>query len=275
MACRTKCRTLAAAMLCAATFASFAPVLVRAQAPVISPATSLDDLRAFAVKGNADAMLELGERLVQGTGVAVDAQGGMAWLQKAADGGKPEAWYSMGVIFSNGIGVTGDPLRAMAYFRKGAAFGDANCQTSLGMYYQAGDRIKGGVAADPPQAIQWYRMAAEQNHQEAIQHLGMMYLRGDGIQANADSAARWFRKGAVLGNPECQWSLGMCYLHGQGAAKDTVAAYALCAAAADGAENPEMKKGMIEQTEKLRQGLSKEQAARADASAAEWKSKRQ
>jgi TPR repeat protein len=267
-------RSLPRAILAASLAMLLLPAFVAAQAPIISSATPFEELKVLAAKSHPDAMLELGERLVQGTGVTTDVRGGLAWLQRAADAGKHEAWYSLGFVYSNGIGVTGDPLHAMEYFRKGAAVGDANCQTSLGMYYQAGERIKGGVKADPVEALKWYRMAAEQNHTEAIQHLGMMHFRGDGTPANGDEAARWFRKGAMLGSAECLWGLGMCYQRGMGVARDTVEAYALSAAAADGAENPEMKKGMTEQAGKMRAGLTKEQLARADASIAEWKAKR-
>jgi hypothetical protein len=54
----------------------------------IDATTPLDQLRAHASGGNSDAMMELGERLVQGNGVTRDGPEGVKWLQKAAEAGK-------------------------------------------------------------------------------------------------------------------------------------------------------------------------------------------
>jgi TPR repeat protein len=244
-----------------------------AQAPRITSSTSLSEVKSLAAKGNTDAMMELGERLMQGKGVEVNAKEGLAWLQKAADAGKHEAWYALGFVYANGVGVPTDMQVAMGYFRKGAVAGDADCQTSLGLLYQAGEKIPGGVKADPVQAAKWYRLAAEQNHTEAIQHLGMLCMTGQAGKADPAEGARWFRKGAELGNPEAQWSLGMCYEQGKGVTKDLVQAYALYVAAADRADNPEQKKGMSERCEKLGKELTQSQLKEAQDVTKEWKAK--
>jgi uncharacterized protein len=236
--------------------------------------TPIEQLKSSAAKGNADAMLELGERLVQGTGVTKDGPEGLKWLQKAADAGKREAWYDMGMVYSNALGVEMDMKKAMTFYRKGAELGEANCQTSLGLFYQAGEKIPGGVKADPAEARKWYRMAAEQNHPEAILHLGQLLIWGEGGDTNAVEGAKWFRRGAELGNPEAQWSLGQCYLQGKGVPKDSVQAYALFAAAADGADRPDMKKGMGEQRDKLGKTLSPAQLTEAQGLTEKWKARR-
>jgi hypothetical protein len=221
---------------------SFLPFIASSQAPTINSSTPLDELKSSATKADADAMMELGERLVQGTGVEANAKDGLAWLQKAADAGKHEAWYSLGFVDANGVGVPTDIQHAMDYFRKGAAAGDANCQTSLGLFYQAGQKIPGGVKADPVEAAKWYRPAAERNHTEAIEHLAHLAMSAQAGKADTVEAARWFRKGSELGNPEAWWSLGTCYEQGKGVTKNLVEAYALFAAAADGAENPDQRR---------------------------------
>jgi TPR repeat protein len=172
------------------------------------------------------------------------------------------------------MGVTTDMAKAMSYYRTGAEKGNSDCQTSLGLFYQAGERIPGGAKADPVEAVKWYKLAAEQNHEEAIQHLAMMNARGMGIEQNDLEAVRWFRKGAELGNADCKWGLGQCYFDGKGVAKDNVQAYALWVAAIDGAEDPEQKKGMSEQLDKLGKEMTPEQVARGQELSKEWIAKK-
>jgi uncharacterized protein len=244
------------------------------QTPKVNDTTPLDSLKAYCDRGNSSAMIEFGERMLQGKGIAVDTVQGIALLQKAANAGNTQAWYELGVVYANNIGVKTNMPKAMACFRKGAELKNADCQTSLGLFYQAGEKILGGVKADPAEARKWYTLAAEQGHQEAMLHLGQLLVFGQGGDANPVEGADWFRKGAELGNPESQWSLGQCYLQGKGLAMDSVQAYGLFAAAADGAENPQMKKGMTERTEALGKNLSEKQLSAGKQVAAEWKSKR-
>jgi TPR repeat protein len=250
------------------------PIVALAQQPTIDAKTPLEQLKISSAEGSADAMLELGERLIQGRGATANTTEGIAWIQKAADAGKHQGWYELGVVYANGMGVQMDMQKAMGFFRKGADLGNSDSQCSLGMFYQAGEKIPGGVKADPAEARRWYRMAAEQNHQEAIFHLGQLMMFGQGGDADPVEAAAWFRKGSELGNPEAQWSLGQCYFEGKGVKKDLVQAYALYAAAAEGVENPDQKKGMGERRDKLGKELTQEQLKEAAPLIKAWTAER-
>jgi len=233
--------------------------------------TPLEEVQKAATGGHSGAMLEYGSRLLQGQGVETNSTEGLDWLQKAAEAGNNQAWYVMGVVYSNGIGVDVDFPKAINYFRKGAELGDADCQTSMGMIYQAGDRIPSGIEANPIEAAKWYRMAADQGHTEAIQHLAMMTTRGMGIEKNDEEGALLFRKGAELGNADCKWGLGQCYLDGKGVEVDSVTAYALFTASLDGIEFPEQKKAMTARRDELGKLLTAEQMKQAEPIAEKWK----
>ena len=166
-----------------------------------------------------------------------------------------------------------DLPESVKYYRKGAEAGNADCQTAMGMLYQAGDKIPSGLKADPVEATKWYRMAADQNHTEAIQHLAMMNVAGMGIEKNEEEAARLFRKGAELGNADCIWGLGKCYLKGRGVQVDSVMAYALYSASLDGVENPQQKKAMTERRDQLGEVLTAEQLKKAEPIIQQWKAK--
>jgi uncharacterized protein len=252
----------------------FAAAAATDESPKIDASTPVEELNALASQGNADAMLELGERLLQGQGVETNAAEGLQWLHKAADAGKNQAWYDIGFVYSNGVGVEMNITEAMKYFRKGAEAGNADCQTSMGMFYQAGERIPGGVKADPAEAVKWYRLAAEQDHGEAIFHLAQLYMQGEGVQQDAIEGVKWFRRGAELGNPEAKWILGRCYEEGRGVAKDIVQACALYSAAIDGVDDPAQKQGMTEKRDKLCKELNANQLKEAERLAEEWKAKK-
>lgn len=252
----------------------FAAPAATGQSPKIDASTPVKELKALASQGNADAMLELGERLIQGQGVETNAAEGLQWLHKAAAAGKSQAWYDIGFVYSNGVGVEMNITEATKYFRNGAEAGNADCQTSLGMLYQAGEKIPGGAKTDLIEAAKWYRLAAEQDHGEAIFHLAGLCMAGQGVKADPSEAVKWYRRGADLGNPEAKWMLGRCYQEGTGLAKDIVQACALFSAAIDGVEDSAQKRGMTEKRDKLRKELNADQLKEAERLAEEWKAKK-
>jgi len=123
------------AMICGVT--SFA-----GEAPKVDSSTSVEQLKTLAAEGNADAMLEYGERLIQGYGSRNQRRRRHDWFHKAANAGNHQRGTISVFVYSNGLKDTVDIVEAMKYFRKGADLGNADCQTSMGLIYQAGERIQ-------------------------------------------------------------------------------------------------------------------------------------
>ena len=65
---------------------------------------------------------------------------------------------------------------------------------------------------DYPDAVKWYRKAAEQGDITAQYHLGDCYYYGNGVPKNRSEAAKWFRKAAEQGNAAAQYMTGVCSL---------------------------------------------------------------
>ena len=65
---------------------------------------------------------------------------------------------------------------------------------------------------------------AEHNNIQAQNHLGVAYMRGDGVECNEQQAFYWFYRAASHGNPEAIANLGMCKLLGKGTGVDIGAA---------------------------------------------------
>ncbi|HEY1382253.1 MAG TPA: hypothetical protein VGF43_01490 [Dongiaceae bacterium] len=79
-------------------------------------------------------------------------------------------------------------------------------------------------AENYPEALGWYRKAAEQGHARAQNNLGILYDNGQGVSQDYAEAARWYRKAAELGYVEAQYNLGNMYYEGQGVERDYIEA---------------------------------------------------
>lgn len=102
-----------------------------------------------------------------------------------------------------------------------AGEGDVNSQLSLGYMYLYGED---GVEVNHKKAFEYYKMAAAQNDNVAINNLGSLYFSGIGTRRNPQLAAQMFQKASELGNIEASVNLAFLYLAGQGVPKDGNAA---------------------------------------------------
>ena len=89
----------------------------------------------------------------------------------------------------------GDYFTSFPLFEKLALKGDAAAQTSLGLMLEKGQ----GVAPSPAEAVQWYRLAAEQGYATAQVNLGLMYGKGLGVAQDEVRAYMWFMLAAGSG----------------------------------------------------------------------------
>ncbi|MDB6030063.1 MAG: Sel1 repeat protein [Verrucomicrobiales bacterium] len=83
-----------------------------------------------------------------------------------------------------------------------ATNGEADAQFALGLKFSSGEQ------PDLPQAAQWYRKAALQNHLLAQFNLSIMLARGQGIGQNDTEAAAWLSRAAYAGDPGAQFQMG-------------------------------------------------------------------
>ena len=115
----------------------------------------------------------------------------------------------------------GEYAEAMNWYRMAADQGDADAQNSVGLMYLLGR----GVPQNDAEAVRWLRMAADQGLAEAQFVLGFLYSKGRGVPQNDTEAVRWYRMAADQGNSQGQLSLGHRYLHGEGVPTNYVEAY--------------------------------------------------
>lgn len=77
-----------------------------------------------------------------------------------------------------------------------------------------------GVDQSPPQAVEWFRQAAQTGYPDAVMQLGLCYMYGHGTATDEKQAAELFQQAASAGNIRAMNELGLCYEAGRGVEKD-------------------------------------------------------
>ncbi len=119
----------------------------------------------------------------------------------------------------------GDYARAVREWRPLALSGDADAQFNLGQAFKLGR----GVRQDLAQAADWFRRAAQQNHLQAADNLGLvLYDMG-----NKGDALPWLTQSAERGEPRAQFVMGAELFNGERISRDLPRAYAFMKRASD------------------------------------------
>lgn len=71
-----------------------------------------------------------------------------------------------------------------------------------------------------PEAVKWYRLAAEQDFSPAQNNIGVLYFWGLGVSQNSLEAMKRFRKAAEQSYSPAQYWLGRVYLRGKVVKRD-------------------------------------------------------
>lgn len=105
---------------------------------------------------------------------------------------------------------------ALHWYRIAADQGSVPALIALGDLYGHGQAVPQDFAA----AFLWYRKAAERGNSEAEDDVGFFYLQGMGVQQDFTAAMRWLRKAADQGNEVAERNIGLMYLNGLGVPTD-------------------------------------------------------
>lgn len=136
----------------------------------------------------------------------------MEYLELMSRKGDVRATYSLGKMNYDGArGIPRNFRRAMKHFRA-VAKKYWNKDGSVNPNHQAGRE-------------KWAAKAAA--------HIGLMYLRGEGVEQNFATALTWFRRGVENGDALCQHEMGLMYLHGYGVPQDAYRAASYFKAASE------------------------------------------
>lgn len=110
----------------------------------------------------------------------------------------------------------GDFETAVGKFRTLAAAGDPRGENGLGVLYLRGD----GLERNVERAVELFRSAAKRGLRAAEKNLGELYAEGVGVPRDDRLAARWFGLAAARGDPGAQVRLGVMHAQGRGVPQD-------------------------------------------------------
>jgi len=111
---------------------------------------------------------------------------------------------------------SGNYLAAINELRPIAESGDARAQNLIGVMYVLGK----GLQADANQGAAWILRSASQGDADAQDNLGRLYYYGQGVNKDYAESVRWFLRAAEKGNGHAQYRLGVAYEHGLGVRKN-------------------------------------------------------
>jgi TPR repeat protein len=190
--------------------------------PPPSDSSGLQETKARALKGDANAQAALGFRYELGIDVPADSAEAARWYRKAAQQGNFRAQTNLerlvaqGPVYEPGSPEPKDSAEAVKWCRKAAEQGDMRAQFNLAQMYEYGD----GMARHAAEAVKWYKKAAESEDSAAQYILGLCYCNGQGVPQNTGEAVRWWRAAAEQDEPAAQYMLGLCYCNAQGVPQD-------------------------------------------------------
>lgn len=118
--------------------------------------------------------------------------------------------------------------QAFPLFMQSAQNGDAEAMNALGLLYSKGE----GVAMDEAAGLRWFIKAGESGYARAWFNAGTMYKNGTGTQQNFDQAYRYFSRGAAANDLFSGYGKGYMLYKGLGCTQNYREAFELFSLAA-------------------------------------------
>jgi localization factor PodJL len=155
-------------------------------------------LRAAALKGDAAAAYEIGQRYSEGKGVPVNLDEAAKWYDRAAQAGVIPAVFRLGTFYEKGMSVKKDAEVARRYYLQAAERGNAKAMHNLAVL----DADGGGKGANYRSASEWFHKAADRGVADSQFNLGILYARGIGVEQNLAESYKWFSLAAAQGDAD-------------------------------------------------------------------------
>ena len=107
-------------------------------------------------------------------------------------------------------------LQAFALYLKAARAGHTLAMNQVGWMYQRGE----GITIDYQKAMEWYQKAASHGNSSAMTNIWWLYDKGEGVPEDNVKAVEWYNKGVAAGNTSAVYDLAWMYEYGEGVARD-------------------------------------------------------
>lgn len=139
-------------------------------------------------------------------------------LHSLAIKGQVDAQLELGNRYEIGFDEDENVPEAVKWFRLAAEGGNTDAQFRLGSIYHYGAE---GFPENVNEAVKWFRMAAKAGNAEAKARLGSIYYSGaEGLPENRKEGLKWLLAAIKQGCAAAERELGWCYDHGFGFEQD-------------------------------------------------------
>ena len=123
----------------------------------------------------------------------------------------PEASFSLGAMYFSGKGTSVNIPQALFYYRKAAQRDYAPAKTTMALLYMEGKN----VPKDPEKAVSFAESAAEQNDAEAQIMLAKWFENGQNVKKDISKAIRYYEMAAKNGDINAKMALSVIYKEGR------------------------------------------------------------
>ena len=158
--------------------------------------------------GDVSAGTLLAECYLYGKGVNKNESKAIGLLQDAAAAKDARAMDQLGNCYHKGIGVAQDDAAAFRQYRAAAQLNYLDSVGNLGVLYLTSDQTDLGKneAARTQKALSLFRDGAKQNNAFCMFLYARCFELGTGVDANPTEASDWYRRAAEAGNrPALDW----------------------------------------------------------------------
>ncbi len=202
-------------------------------------AGALNNLTKAAENKYAAAMLHLGNKFLNGSGIQQDLEKAREWFTKAQEAGNVSAKVSLGLIHEVQAANEKDKAKqtdgykkALDFYKQAAEDKLPDAYNKLGYFCENGL----GLGKDEAKAAEWYQKGAEAGLPISMYNWAILNEEGRGVKSkNEAEAVKWLYNAAVAGFAPSQLALGERYRGGKsGVNKDPVAAMSWIEKAATG-----------------------------------------
>jgi uncharacterized protein len=156
-------------------------------------------LRQSAEAGDPNGMILYGDRLRQGVHVAMDEVAGTAYVRRAAEAGNANGMLTWAMLLFNGVGTAVNKPEAIRYYRLAAEAGNGLAQQEMGLFYYSGEV---GIAKNLVEAARWARMSADDGEAKGQLLFGLLLWGGEGVVKDRAQAVRYFKLAADQGDEQ-------------------------------------------------------------------------
>jgi len=178
---------------------------------------SLKILNSISYKNESDVQNLIGCIYDNKNSPYYDLKEAKKWYKLASDQGNENAQLNLGIMYDwGGDGIDQDFKKAVKFYKLAVKHAEDEilvlAQHALGYKYKNGE----GITKDVPEAVQLFRLSADQGYEESQHILGCMYYEGEkeGVIQNFQEAVKWFKLAANQGNVTSQCFLGAIYYDG-------------------------------------------------------------